>query len=191
MTSRKAEGVLREIFGDFVGQKSWGEPDWPVLHATYDDLVALAELLANNAGEEDLQRLLTARPQLIIGGLGSGGYGNELAFLTKPQIGTQYRADFALLSYGQGGGDIDLIEIERASDALFTRAGTPARRLQSAMGQVRAWDAWIRQNQPGFVQDILDRCKGLPVYPRRSKNGSFLLMEFPRLESRWNDLAAV
>jgi hypothetical protein len=138
-------------------------------------------VLSRDAAEEDIQQLLTERPQLLLGAFGYA-QNSDLAFLTKPTVGTLFRADFAILSYDQGGCDIDLIEIERASAPLFTGKDTPAQRLQSAMGQVRDWDEWIRRNQNTFVRDVIDYCKTLPIYPRHHSNGSFLFVEPSNLE---------
>jgi hypothetical protein len=156
----------------------------PVLFPGYADLVALAELLVRSAPEEELQALLKARPQLLFGAFGYG-QNYDLAFITKPQIGTGFRADFAVLSYDQGGCDVYIIEIEPSSADLFTQDDTPARRLQQALGQVRDWDQWIRANRPTFIRDLVATVKGLPLYPSRAPNGSFLLTTPDTFEHLW------
>jgi hypothetical protein len=182
MLSLAAQQVLADIFTgtlDLNVLKTKG----PVLFTEFDDLAALAELLSQTPSEEALQILLTARPQLLFGAFGYGQ--NDLAFITKPQIGTSYRADFAVLSYDQGGCDVYLIELEPSHTALFTRDDTPARRLQGALGQVRDWDQWIKVNHQTFTRDLIRGAQSLPIYPERSANGSFLLVEPDRLEQTW------
>lgn len=184
MASPGAQQVLADIFTGTL-DLSQLQTKGPVLFTEYEDIVALAELLANpEAREEEFQLLLTERPQLLFGAFGYG-QNSDLAFITKPQIGYRYRADFAVLSFDQGGCDVFLIELEPASAALFTQDDTPARRLQGALGQVRDWDQWIRQNQSTFVTDLIRQASHLPVYPERSVNGSFLLVDAERLESTW------
>ena len=78
-----------------------------------------------------------------------------------------------------------MIELERASARLFTAADTPARALQTALGQVRDWDEWIKRNEQTFVRDVIDHCKTLPRFPQRAANGSFLLADGDSLEQAW------
>lgn len=183
MLSDDVKRVLAEIFSGAGGIADL-QPKLAVMSASFDDTVALAELLTRDVAEEELQQLLTQRPQILLGALGYA-QNTDLAFVTKPAIGTQFCADFGLLSYDQGGCDIHLIELERASAPLFTGKDTPAQRLQSAMGQVRDWDEWIRRNQSTFVRDLIDYCKALPLYPAKHANGSFRLVEGDRLEGAW------
>ncbi|MEL6438030.1 MAG: hypothetical protein AAFQ80_02070 [Cyanobacteria bacterium J06621_8] len=61
----------------------------------YTDIEALACLLANKPREEELQQFFEAYPQFLTG-LCGWGYDLPLAFLSKPPIGTAYKADFAV-----------------------------------------------------------------------------------------------
>jgi Shedu protein SduA, C-terminal len=183
MVSDDVRKVLGEIFDGSGGIPDL-QPKQPVLFGSFEDTIALAELLAGDSSEEELQRLFTARPQILLGAFGYA-QDTDLAFLTKPPIGTQFRADFATLSYDQGGCEVHLVEIERAEATLFTRADTPARDLQTAMGQVRDWDQWIRQNQHTFIRDLIDSCEQLPLFPNRADNGGFRLVAPEVLEGAW------
>ena len=183
--SERARQVLQEIFSgtldldDLVAQRHTLFPD-------YEDLNALAEALTRDAQEEECQGVLRDHPRLVLGALGHG-QSDDLAFLAKPAIGSFYVADFAVLSYDQGGCKVFLIEIECASDKLFTKAGTPARGLQQALGQVRDWDQWIRSNRRSCVQDLVRRASELPVYPHKAANGSFLTVSPASFEGIWRD----
>jgi len=107
--------------------------------------------------------------------MGLCGYADssELAFLTKPRIGPNYVADFAIVGANQGGAGLRLIEIEPASSPLFTQKLTPAQRYQSAIGQVTEWGEWIARNERTFVSDVIRLAMSLPMWPNRSANGSF------------------
>jgi hypothetical protein len=175
--------VLREIFSpeENPAQHSSGVR---IMAASFDDAVALARLLVKPVTEETLQRLLTSRPQILLGASGTR-VTTDVAFLAKPKIGNSFVADYATLSWDQGGCTVNLFEIETADASLFTSKGTPAARLQSAMGQVRDWDQWIRVNRDTFVRDLIDRCKSLPLYPERQNNGSFRLCDADSLSRSW------
>lgn len=179
----KLEQTLREIFSEADHIQDI-EPNLSVISASFDDVVALAYLLPDANKEEVLQQEIAKRPQLLIGSLGYA-QSKDLAFLTKPLIGTQFKADFALLSSDQGGCDVHLIELETADVQLFTQNNTPAKRLQSALGQIADWDEWIQRNTATYIRDLIDHCKKLPQCPEKSENGSFRLVDAKRLENTW------
>ena len=184
MIDDKTEAVLRSIFHPALSETEPKHLSSLQSQPEFDDLVALATQLAADAPEEALQQVLVERPKLLLRSLPSAGDMN-LAFITKPAIGNSFRADFAVLSSGQGGCDIELVELERAIDPLFTRDGTPARRLQGAIGQVHDWHQWIVANQSTFIRDTVSRATSIPVFPRRSENGSFALKDSEYLEASW------
>jgi hypothetical protein len=119
--------ILNQIFNPSLG---WAESDQEVLQIcpNYSDIEALACLLANKPGEEELQQFLEKHPQFLTG-LCGWGYDSPLAFLSKPPVGTAYKADFAVLAYGQGGCGIYLIEVKRSDEELYTKAGDQAKKL--------------------------------------------------------------
>ncbi len=183
--NKQALQVLQQIFSgtldldDLSVQRDAMFPD-------YDDVNALAMVISRDASEEECQGVLRDHPRLLLGAM-AHGQANDLAFLTKPAISSLYVADFAVLSYEQGGCQVTLVEIEPASASLFTKKGTPARRLQQAMGQVRDWDEWIRSNRKSCVQDLVQRAVELPVHPQRAASGSFLMLEAAHFRSIWRD----
>jgi hypothetical protein len=94
------DGVQRVLGEIFSGADGIGDiqPKLSVMSANFDDTVALAELLTRDAAEEELQSLLTSRPQILLGSLGYA-QNADLAFVSKPKIGNSFCADYALLSY--------------------------------------------------------------------------------------------
>ena len=113
------------------------------------------------------------------------GDDSVLAFITKPPIGVSYRADFAILQYGQGGCCIHLIELEPSGERLFTKAGDRAKRHNGALTQCRNWTSWANMNKATFVKDTLESVRTLPLYPERAQNGSFRRRDFARIEAAW------
>ncbi len=183
MLSVGAEIVLREILTGTVGLSELRRVEHE-LNTDFDDLAELAELLSKNVYEEELQKLFTERPQLLLGGFGYG-QNSDVAFITKPQIGNKYRADFGVLSVDQGGCIVYLIELEPHTADLFTKKGIPAKTLNTAMGQINDWDQWIRPNSLTFMNDLIERTSKLPVFSRKSNNGSFTLTEPTKLFELW------
>jgi hypothetical protein len=121
---------------------------------------------------------------MLFGLFGEGGDSDQ-AFLTKPPIGTRFCADFAILNTSQGGSLITLVELEPSGEGLFTQQGTPARRLQGALGQIQDWAQWINQHKRTFVRDTVDLAKEMPKFPEVAANSSFRLWDAEHVESSW------
>ncbi len=175
--------VLDSIFSSDTG---YSEIDRGALREapTYGEVLDFAELLARSPSEEELQVSIRDHPRFL---LSMDGFADDsvLALLTKPPIGTNYYADFALLRFGQGGCCVHLVELEPADASLFTKKLSPARRYQDAITQVTDWNQWIRLNVSTFVRDLIDRAKLLPKYPEQSPNGSFRTRDSSSLEDCW------
>jgi hypothetical protein len=178
--------ILAQIFNPSLG---WTESDQEVLRIcpSYSDVEALAKLLTNEPREEELQQFLEAYPQFLTG-LCGWGYDSPLSFLVKPSVGIAYKADFAVLSYGQGGCGIYLIEIKRSVEDLYTKSGEQAEKLREAVRQIEDRNMWLKRgsNIQTFMTDMLDYAKSLPPYPERSANQSFRLRSSKGIEEAWN-----
>lgn len=80
---------------------------------------------------------------------------------TKVKLGAKFEVDFLWCDPSSSGAEWHLVEIERPTAKLFTRAGEPSHRLTHAMTQVRDWQDWIvRHSQdadelmPGVYQPM-------------------------------------
>ena len=183
MIDDETEKIISDIFGWHSG---WLADDiQPIkLSPGFPDIRAVAELLKSEPSEEQLQKLLEDRPQLLTGFCGQGD-DSTLGLLTKPPVGTLNRADFAVFTVNQGGCGISLVEIERSVHPLFTDQGTPSRYLQAALGQTMDWEAWVRPNEATFVRDSLNLLKACPEYPDQSSNGSFRTFSPDHIDQAW------
>ena len=173
----------------FTAETGWLQPltrmDADRTAPVFEDVRAFAELLAIRPHEEEpLQQFLETHPKFITGMFGVGDDA-VLAVLTKPPVGTRLFADFAVLAYGQGGCSIHLIEIETASEPLFTAAGVPAKRHNHAAGQIRDWHEWIHPNRISFMQDMMARVQSLPEPPSKAGNLSFRTRPVSSIQSSW------
>jgi hypothetical protein len=167
----KTEKVLSELLSHETGPNAWGhEGD---LSPGFPEIKKLAALLARDASEGRLQEFLQKHPRFLMALFGFAD-SSTLAFVTKPNIGLGHIADFMVVAFGQGGFGFHLVEIERANVPLFTKKGTPAREYQTALGQVDDWRQWIEPNFRTFANDMLAKAKGLPKWPKRASNGSFV-----------------
>lgn len=184
MINDKTESILTEIFGRHSGWSD-GEERPGKMCPGFPDIVALADLLGQEPGEEPLQQFLADHPALLFGFFGEGGDSDQ-GFLTKPPVGTNFNADFAILNTSQGGCSITLVEIEPSREPLFTKALMPAKRLQGALGQINDWAQWITSNKRTFVRDTVDLLKRAPQYPEKAPNKSFRLWEPEHVESSWH-----
>lgn len=178
----EVDAVLDEIIG-------WRRKESKGVHVVNSpDLQALREfaaLLATDPTEESLQQFLSRRPQFLLGLFGSRDIG-DLCFLCKPPVGTDFYADFALLGYSQGGCSITLVELEPSDAVLFTRSRTPAKRLQTAIGQINDWRRWIERNTDTFVRDMVNRGQRAPMYNPSESNTSVRFVEADVLRDLWD-----
>lgn len=49
---------------------------------------------------------------------------------------------------------VQLVEIERADNTLFTNGGDPSSKLTHAIRQVQDWKLWIRDNRDYYQRQI-------------------------------------
>jgi hypothetical protein len=180
----RTQAVLVEILDQ---QRPYVEGESEIgreMSPAFAQLTQLASLLASDVHEEELQRFLGEHPEFLLGFVPRSA-GIELAFLVKPPIGTQYRADFAILTTGQGGSRMYLFELEPSTAKLFTQPLTEADTLRRSLGQIRDWQQWIAENKATFTRDMLRLAREAPQYPERSHNGSFRLYDGDRLMNMW------
>lgn len=157
-----------------------------ILSPGYYALSAFASLLAKEHTEEDLQRFLANFPQFLMGSFGTRDDG-DLALLYKPSVGTRFVADFGLLKYSQGGTGIVLVELEPSNVQLFTRAGTPARHLQHALGQLEDWRQWIKSNKDTFARDTVEAAKrAAPYSPEKHQPQSLRFKSSNNIQGLWD-----
>jgi len=148
------------------------------------DIESLASLIAEEKEEESFQQFLSKNPHFLFR-LTPSSDDTVLGFLNKPPISNFNIADFGIYIVNQGGCRVFLIEIERPSDKLFTKALTPAKKLQVALGQIHDWNEWLQTNRETFVRSSFKILKESPRFPKKRKNGSFIYCSPEHLEGSW------
>lgn len=183
MISKEVEKILAEIFDPSVLADDLPK-DIHFKPPTFMEIQEIAQLVYEDKSEETYQRFLSKHPHFLFRGTPwSGDY--NCGLLIKPPISNFFNADFAIFTVGQGGCGITLVEIEKPSDKLFTKKLTPARKLQTAIGQIDDWNEWLISNKQTFVNTGLELLRRAPLFPKKSINGSFKTMQYKEIENSW------
>ncbi len=102
--------------------------------------------------EEEVHRFLWSNA-FLLDLFYEGGYA-----LSKCPLGNSFVTDFVVLGYRTWTNDVGihatLIELEKPSRKLFTKAGDPAAVLTHALRQVQDWKAWHSRNGEYFRHTV-------------------------------------
>ncbi len=165
---------LNEIFDPYIlsGDVPINET---VFQPSLEQIKKYAELVLKNENEEQFQVFLAQNDNLLI----RAALRSEesiLGIISKPPIGNNKIADFAIVSVNQGSSRILLVEIENPNDRLFTKKNTPALKLQNALGQVNDWEDYITKHKESFIKSIFEIFKNTK---RTSTLNIFMLSACP------------
>jgi hypothetical protein len=105
-----------------------------------EKLRALYQLMSSDR-EQDLQDFFAQNVAFLM----ESQAGQHYLAIAQLKLGDQLVADFALFS-SVNGPFVTLVELERPTDLLFTKAGDPSSRLNHALRQVNEWRRWISNN---------------------------------------------
>lgn len=73
---------------------------------------------------------------------------NSYFAISKLKLGSQFELDFAIPEERHSNGLLwELIEIEKPSDAPYTKNGTPSAALTRATQQIRDWKQWLQTSR--------------------------------------------
>lgn len=160
-------------------------------------IIATVEAILKDAQDESsLQQFLARTPSLFR--LLLPGATDAWCF-DRPALGGEFIPDFLLCYHNSRGYNWVMVELESPTKPALTKAGRPSSKLTEAIGQVRDWRIWLRQNiayaqgQLGFTQ--LDaECPALVIIGRRAdvelahalryrelSSGSLSVMSYDRL----------
>ena len=115
----------------------------------------LSELLASNK-EEPIQKYLEINSKILIATFGMPEWYYKIV-IPKFRFGSDYCSDFVIINGQSYSYWIYLIELEPATEKLFTKNGDYARRLNHAIKQVDEWGDWIKRNENYFlIQDYVE-----------------------------------
>jgi len=129
-------------------------PDGAVAQIRLD----LQRVLDSGCREEELHKFVAQNVYLLFEQYPS----LYILAVSKPKLGHELVCDFCL--HAEGNFDYwSLIELERADDRLFTKAGDPTQRLSHALRQVHEWQSWIDNHTEYFRQTYVSRFHWRPM----------------------------
>lgn len=117
----------------------------------------LSNLLEIN-GEEHLQQYLEKNPRILIAALGMPEWVYNFV-IPKFKFGSDYISDFVIVTGQSYSYQIHLVELEPATEKMFTKNGDYAKRLNHAIKQVDEWGYWIESNNEYFRTSLLKSIK--------------------------------
>jgi len=99
-------------------------------------------VLSDAADERPVQVFLANHPYLLAPLLPPG---NGAWCFDRPHFGSEHIPDFLLCTHTSNGYQWALVELESPTTAILTAKGLPAKKMNGALGQIRDWRAWLRQ----------------------------------------------
>lgn len=120
--------------------------------------------------ETGLQILLRDHPELLTVFMPSC---TDRWFWDRPKFGNQFIPDFLLCYRNSQGFNWVMVELESPTQNPLTQKGLVAKKLNEAIGQIRNWKIWLRQNiaysaqQLGF-RELDAECESLVLIGRRT-----------------------
>jgi hypothetical protein len=111
--------------------------------ASNDDLTTLAAVISDARSEQPLQELLAARPAILACLVPAAA---DIWVFDRRKLGAEFIPDFLVAYRNSAGVHWTLIELESPTAQALTNKGRPAAKLNEALGQIRDWRIWLRQN---------------------------------------------
>lgn len=146
-------------------------------------LPLLAQTLDDARDEKPLQLFLARHTHLLTCLLPPG---REGWCWDRPRLGAEFVPDFLLCTRNSTGIHWVLVELESPTRPPLNQSGLPSGKLAEALGQIRDWRAWLRQNiayaqqQLGFA-DLNAECPAYVIIGRRSSLQSRSITKFREL----------
>lgn len=130
------------------------------------------ECILNSAQDErPLQEFLAAHPCFLRLQLPSA---QDVWCWDRPRLGAELIPDFLLCRRDSTGFRWTMVELESPAKPALNQSGRPSGKLNEAIGQIRDWRIWLRDNisyartQLGF-KGIEGECDALAVIGRRTQ----------------------
>ena len=138
------------------------------------DVKSFSNLLKENPDESAMQEFLKAHQKFLAQTM---RYGHGRYQISKVRLGSQHIPDFLLAEMSSIGLEWHAVELESPKLKLCRKNGLQTSKLTHAIGQIRDWRTWFRNNRDyarrpetegglGLI-GIDDRVSGLIVMGRR------------------------
>jgi hypothetical protein len=131
----------------------------------------LEDILRSNTGEREIHHFLKVNHRLIT--MAFNRAWNFHTCIPEFELGSDFRADFLILSAHSCHWHAIFIELKSPSINLYNKNGTPSKDLRLAQKQISDWREWIRVNEQylryGFAE-ILKEKNAPAIYPNPIPN---------------------
>lgn len=121
--------------------------------------------------EKPLQEFIAAHPSFLRLQLPSA---QDVWCWDRPRLGAELIPDFLLCRRDSTGFRWTMVELESPAKPALNQSGRPSAKLNEAIGQIRDWRSWLRDNiayarsQLGFM-GIQGECDALAIIGRRAQ----------------------
>lgn len=118
------------------------------------------EAVINQANEREVHSWIKTHPYIMVP-LFSRAWNNYLVF-SEFSLGTDYKADFLVLSADSGSWKASFVELKGPKDRIFLKNGTPSKKLRQAQKQIEDWKIFFRNRQQVVRQEMakhLHKCR--------------------------------
>jgi hypothetical protein len=127
-------------------------------------------VLRDAADERALQSFLAATPCLLRA-LVPGSI--DFWCFDRPRLGAELVPDFLLCRRDSTGFVWTLVELEGPTQTVLNQSGRPSGKLAQALGQIRDWRVWLRQNVAYAqtqlaLKEINAECDAFTIIGRRA-----------------------
>ena len=131
----------------------------------------LLEILDSDGGERTAHKFLKKNDNIIISAFNRAW--NFIVCIPEFEFGSEYRADFLILSAHSVHWHAILIELKDYKTKLYSKNGNPKKALRQAQNQIDSWREWIRVNEPYLRQrfsEILEKEDAPAIWPHKIPN---------------------
>jgi len=128
-------------------------------------------LLGEADSEKPLQTFLATHPSFLRLQLPSA---QDVWCWDRPRFGAELIPDFLLCRRNSTGFHWTMVELESPAKPALNKSGRPSGKLNEALGQIRDWKIWLRDNiayartELAFT-DIESECDALAVIGRQAQ----------------------
>jgi len=139
---------------------------------------ALQKAFAQARNERDIQPILKKKQLIVRNALNVSAW-NHVEVMSEFRFGSEFRADFLILSADSGSWHAVFIELKSHRVRAFTKAGVPTRSLSVALKQLDDWERWVDRFNANF-RDTLSRNikdKNIPAYCSRADRHTTAITE--------------
>ena len=105
--------------------------------------------------ETDAMRFIKQYPMLMVKLFNVSW--NYYRVFTEFPLGTDYRADFMVLSADSGSWHAVFIELEGPNDRIYLKNGEPAKKLRGAQKQIDDWKKYFKSHHDSIKHEISKR----------------------------------